>query len=212
MEELIMNLEQVKALNITGLSDADAKKIADASGDELKTYIPKSRFDEVNTAKKSLEEDNKKKDKQIEDIKKSAGDNEELTKQIETLQTENKEAQKKYEADLKDLKISNAIELALGDNAQDAEIVAGLFDKSKLILGDDGKVSGLEEQLKGIKENKPFLFKEDKPADNPKPQPKPGFQIGNPNPNPTPEPGQRLTMKDAIAAKLQSQMGQQNNQ
>ena len=54
-----MNLEQVKALNITGLSDEDAKKIADASSEELKTYIPKSRFDEVNNAKKQLEEESK---------------------------------------------------------------------------------------------------------------------------------------------------------
>lgn len=204
-----MNLEQVKALGITNLSDDDAKKIADASAEELKTFIPKTRFDEVNTAKKKLEEDNKKKDKQIEDIKKNAGDNEELKAQIETLQTENKEAQKKYEADLKDLKISNAIKLAITDSAQDADLVAGLIDKTKLILGEDGKVTGLDEQVKTLKKDKAFLFKEDKPpVDDPKPTP--GFKFGNPTPNPGGNEGQqRMSMKDAIAARLQSQMGQQ---
>lgn len=68
----------------------------------------------------------------------------------------------KNEADMKELKLSTAIKLALGESAQDADLVAGLFDKSKLILSDDGKITGLDEQLKSIKESKPFLFKEAK--------------------------------------------------
>ena len=62
-----------------------------------------------------------------------------------------------------------------------------------------------KEQLKDLQENKAFLFK---PVENTDPKPQPGFKFGNPNPNPTPEPGQRPSMKDAIAARLQSQMGQ----
>lgn len=201
-----MNLQQVKALGITSLSDEDAKKVADASAEELKTYIPKTKFDEVNSSKKELEKQVKERDTQLEEAKKNTGDNEELKRQLEEAQNTNKENQKKYEADLKEMQISNAIKLAIADKAQDVDLVSSLFDKSKLILGDDGKVTGLDEQLKTLQESKTFLFKPVEENTDSKPQS--GFKFGNTNPNPTPEPGQRATMHDAIAARLQGQLGQ----
>lgn len=201
-----MNLEQVKALGITNLSDEDAKKIADASGEELKGYIPKTRFDEVNEAKKTVEGQVKTLTKDLEAAKSNVGDNEELKNQLEAAIQKQKDDAKKFDEKFKEMQISNAIKLAVSDKAQDADLVAGLFDKSKLILGDDGKVTGLDEQLKTLQESKAFLFKPVEENTDPKPQP--GFKFGNPNPNPTPEPGQRASMKDAIAARLQAQMGQ----
>ncbi|WP_244832962.1 phage scaffolding protein [Clostridium sp. BJN0001] len=202
-----MNLEQVKALSITGLSDEDAKKIADASGKELETYIPKTRFDEVNEAKKTAEGQIKTLTKDLQIAKDNAGDNEELKTQLDNAIQKQKDDAKAFDEQLKDLKISNAIKLAVADTAQDANLVAGLIDKTKLILGEDGKVTGLDEQVKGLKKDKAFLFKEDKsPVDDSKPNP--GFHFGNPNPNPTP-PDQRMSMHDAIATKLQGQLSKQ---
>ena len=195
-----MNKQQFLDL---GLTEEQAIKAEAESKKELEGFIPKTRFDEVNTAKKALEEDNKKKDKQIEDIKKNAGDNEELKKQIETLQSENKAAKEKYEAELKDTKISNAIKLALAEKTHDAELVAGLFDKSKLILTDDGKIAGLDEQLTTLKKDKAYLFKEDKPTE---PTPNPGFKFGaGGNPNPAPQGGDAISIKGAL-----TQLFQQN--
>lgn len=145
-----------------GISEEQAAKAAEASKKELESYVPKTDYDAANQAKVQLEKDIKDRDKQLEDLKKNSGDNAELLKQIETLQVENKAAMEKNEADMKELKLSTAIKLALGESAQDSELVAGLFDKSKLILSDDGKITGLDEQLKSIKESKPFLFKETK--------------------------------------------------
>ena len=75
-------------------------------------FIPKSRFDEVNEAKKTLEEDVKARDKQLEELKKSNEDNETLQGQIKKLQDSNKAEKERYESELKSLKIANAFSLS----------------------------------------------------------------------------------------------------
>lgn len=183
-----------------GLSDDLATKAEEASKKELETYIPKTRFDEVNEAKKKAENEVKERDTQLETVKKSAGDNEELKKQIQTLQEENKTAREKSEAELKELKLTNAIKLSIAGKAQDEDIVAGLFDRTKLILGDDGKVTGLDEQLKTIQTEKAFLFKGDQTP------PKPGFVPVGGNPPAAGNGGQgNISLKDALAAKFSQQ-------
>lgn len=195
-----MKTEFLKGL---GLTDDQIKSVMAENGKDINEV--KAKLDDSNTAKTQLEADLKERDAQLENLKKSVGDNEELKKQIETLQTENKTTKEKYEADLKDLQITNAIKLAIAEKAQDVDLVAGLFDKSKMILGDDGKVTGLDEQLKGIKESKSFLFKAEEDINLNNQQNKPGFIFGGvPNP---PKDGERMSMKEAIAAKL----GVQNN-
>ncbi|MBY9078297.1 phage scaffolding protein [Paenibacillus sp. HN-1] len=157
-----MNKEQFVAL---GLTDDLATKAAAASTDELKSFVPKARFDEVNDAKKQAEQDRDKVSGQLEELKKSAGDNEALKKQIETLQGENKTTKEQYDAKVKDLQLTTAIKLALSGQAHDPDIVAGLLDKSKIELDDSGSVKGgLDDQVKALRDSKGFLFapKEDK--------------------------------------------------
>lgn len=122
-------------------------------------YVPKSRFNEINVEKKNLETAVADRDKQLKALKDSEGDVQALKDQITKLQADNKANALKAAEDLKALKLSTAVQLAIGDSAQDAELVANLIDKSKLILADDGKVTGLDEQLKDLKANKAFLFK-----------------------------------------------------
>lgn len=187
-----------------GLTEEQATKAEAESKKELEGYVERSKFDEVSSSKKELEKTVKERDTQLNDLKSKTGDNENLKKQIEDLQADNKKKDEEYKSQLKDLQISNAIKLAISDKAQDADLVASLFDKSKLILGDDGKVTGLDEQLKGLKESKAFLFKpeETKPNNDPTP----GFKIGvNGNQIPA-DPGKAISMKDAIQAQLQAQL------
>lgn len=151
IEELIQKL---------GIADDKREEASKTLHDYLDgNYVTKSRFNEVNEEKKTLKTTVAERDKQLETLKNSKGDTEALKAQIKQLQTENNQAKEKYEDQMKNLKLTTAIQLAIGDSAQDVGIVSGLFDRDKLILGEDGKVTGLDEQLKALKESKPFLFK-----------------------------------------------------
>ncbi|MGO4345530.1 phage scaffolding protein [Paenibacillus sp. MCAF9] len=193
-----MNKEQFIAL---GLTEDLADKAAAASGDELKGFVPKARFDEVNTSKKTAEDSLKERDKQLDELSKTAGASEELKAQITKLQGENTAAKEKYEADLKELTLTNAIKTGLAGQVHDEALAAGLIDKTKLVIDGD-KIVGLEEQIKGLKESKGFLFKTEDPNPNPNPKP-PGFVVGGGG-NPTP-PATTTSLKDAIAARIQAQ-------
>lgn len=122
-------------------------------------YVTKSRFNEVNEEKNTLKSSLADRDKQLETLKKSTGDTDALKQQIKDLQDKNKADAEAAETKMKDLRMNTAIRLAIGNNAQDTDIVAGLIDKNKLILGEDGKVTGLDEQVKALQASKPFLFK-----------------------------------------------------
>lgn len=158
-----------------GISEELAVKAEQESKKELEGYAPKTDLEAANTTKAQLEKDIKTRDKQLEELKKASGSNEELQKQITDLQAENKSAKEKYEADMKELKLNTAIKLAIGDAAHDVDLVAGLVDKGRLLLAEDGKITGLDEQVKALKEGKAFLFKESVPDSKPGGS-KPGYK------------------------------------
>lgn len=144
-----------------GIEDEElAKKCEAAVADLLKGYIPKARFDEVNTAKNSAEALIKERDKQLEDLKKSTGDAEELKKQIETLQADNKAKDEAHQAEIKQLKIDNAVEAALvGAKAKNNVAVKALLkDLDKAELLEDGTIKGLAEQLIALQKSDSYLF------------------------------------------------------
>ena len=141
-----------------GLTEEQATKAAEASAEELKGFIPKSRFDEVNEVKKRLEEDLKKRDQQLEELKKL--NPEKLQEEINRLQEENKQAQKQYEEELNKIKLENAIEKALITvKARNVKAVKALLDLEKIEL-DGESVKGLDDQIKKLIEGEDtkFLF------------------------------------------------------
>ena len=189
-----------------GIAEDIAEKAAKASAEELKAFIPKSRFDEVNAAKGNFETSYNDVKKQLEALQGSEGDVEALKQQITQLQTDMKAKDSDHENEIKALKMANAIMAELGDTTNDPELVAGLLDQSKLILGDDGKVTGLAEQIKGLKESKAFLFKPEKQEQ----KNQTGFQVGSVQSNSgtgVGTEGGNVDLKSAIAAKLNNQNG-----
>ena len=78
------------------------------------------------------------------------------------------------DAEIAQLKLTNAIEAALmSAGAKNVKAARSLLDDSKLKLGDDGKVSGLEDQINAIKKSDSYMFADKAPAPKLK-----GFQPG----------------------------------
>ncbi len=98
-----------------GLSEEQAKAVMDIYTEEMKGYIPKSRFDEVNTAKADLEKQVSDRDKQLQTLKAEAKDSEDLQTKITELENANKKTKKDYEDRIRDMKLTSAIKDQLTD-------------------------------------------------------------------------------------------------
>ncbi|MDD2401688.1 MAG: phage scaffolding protein [Clostridia bacterium] len=142
---------------VEGLTEDQINSIIAVSTEELKGFIPKARFDEINDTKKELDQQIKDRDKQLKDLQDKAKGNEELERTIATLQETNKTAKETYDAKLKDMTINSAIQAKLTDTKY-PDLLVTKFDKSKIVVSVDGAVSGIDEQLITIKETYKDLF------------------------------------------------------
>ena len=143
-----------------GVDEELAAKLETASQEELKGFIPKARFDEVNNEKKKLELDVRDSDSQLETLKNSTGDVEGLKKQIETLQADNKKKDEEHAAEVRQLKIDAAVDAALSAaKAKNATAVKALLkDMDKAELQEDGTIKGLAEQIAALQKSDDYLF------------------------------------------------------
>ena len=145
-----------------GLEKEVINQIMDENGKDINKA--KGDFEDLKSQLATATETIKERDKQIEKLKEVDG--EKLKEERTKLQKLNKEAEKKYLDDLKELKLNNAIKLAIHDKVFNEDMAAGLFDKSKLILNDDGSVIGIDEQYENIKKDNAFLFKTNEVKNN----------------------------------------------
>lgn len=151
-----MKKEEFVAL---GISEELAAKAENASMEELKGYVEKSKHDEVAGENRTLKAQVSDRDKQLETLKASAGDNEELKKQIETMKQQNAEQEKAHKAELAQIKLDNAMENALAAaGAKNTKAVRALLDISRVKLGEDGKLTGWDDQLAAVKKSDAYLF------------------------------------------------------
>ena len=140
--------------------------IADINKELPKHFIPKDKYNEAAEAKKKLESDIQERDKQLEELKKAAGSNEELKKQIETLQADNKKTSEEWETKLAQMQKDFALERALTTaKAKNPKAVKALLDMEQIKL-DGEQLLGLEDQLKSIRESDPYLFDNGKDPEN----------------------------------------------
>lgn len=167
----------------------------------------KAKVTEFQTQAETLEQQLKDRDKDLKELQKNAGDNEELKKQFEELQGKYKEDTKNLNEALAASKKTAAIDLALtGFKVDDkeykpknADIIKQQLKLDSIELADDGSIKGLDEQLKSLAtgEGTSFLFDT---AEAEKQPPTPTFTF---NGNPTPQqskPGESVV--DSVAARL----------
>lgn len=167
-----------KFLEDLGITDKDT---IDKILDENSTDIGKAKG-ELETVQTQLAESKKEvetltsqvseRDKQLEDLKKSTGDVEELTKKIETLQEENKANSEAHAAEIKQMKVDAAIDVALSNaKAKNNKAVKALLnDLDKLEINEDGSIKGdsLKNQIDALVkgDDTKFLFNSEKKKTN----------------------------------------------
>lgn len=95
----------------------------------------------------------------IKALKKDNGDNETLQTTIKTHEATIDQLKADHVKELKGIKIDSAITKLLSENsARYPELLAGKFDREKLVVNDDGTVMGLSEQFKSVKETYADMF------------------------------------------------------
>lgn len=143
-----MNKQKLISLGVS-------EDIADKVMSELEgNFIPRTRFNEVNELKKSYAEQLKERDTQLEELKKAVGDSDKLKQQIEALQKDNKDKENAFNAEIKKMKIDNAIDKALSEaKAKNIKAVKALLDLNNAELLEDGTIKGLSEN-----QDTAFLF------------------------------------------------------
>lgn len=149
-------LDWLKTILGENYSDEIDKQVSKKIGSE---FVPRSEFNSANSEKKTLQEQVSERDKQLETLKGGAADSDALKKQISELQKQNKDAQGKYDAEMKEFKRQAAVNGKLtAAGAVNGKAVKALFDMSKISIDDNGNVLGFDDQLDAIKKANPWAF------------------------------------------------------
>ena len=121
-------------------------------------FIPKSRFDQVNQAKKELEVQLKERDTQLADLSKNNKDNESLLNQIKDLQALNKQTTTDYENKINQIQFDYALDGALTNaKSKNNKALKALLDMNS-IKYQEGKLEGLQEQIEALQKDASYLF------------------------------------------------------
>lgn len=156
-----------KQLEDLGLTKEQADSVMKINGDDIENAkgTAATEIKNLQTEVDGLKTQVGDRDKQLETLKASAGDNANLKKQIEDLQTENATAKANHESELNQLKIDFAVEKALtGAKAKNIKAVKALLELNDAKLDKDGNVKGLAEQIEKLTsgDDTKFLFEAQK--------------------------------------------------
>jgi hypothetical protein len=156
-----------KQLEDLGLTKEQADSVMKINGDDIENAkgTASTEIKNLQTEVEGLKTQVGDRDKQLETLKASAGDNADLKKKIEDLQTENATAKATHESELNQLKIDFAVEKALtGAKAKNIKAVKALLELNDAKLDKDGNVKGLAEQIEKLTsgDDTKFLFEAQK--------------------------------------------------
>lgn len=156
-----------KQLEDLGLTKEQVDSVMKINGDDIENAkgTAATEIKNLQTEVDGLKTQVGDRDKQLETLKASAGDNADLKKQIEDLQTENATAKANHESELNQLKIDFAVEKALTSaKAKNIKAVKALLELDDAKLDKDGNVKGLAEQIEKLTsgDDTKFLFEAQK--------------------------------------------------
>jgi len=151
-----MTKEQLQALNLT------EEQINAIIEDYGKNYVSKAQFNEKNDAYKQAKQEIENLTNDISTLSEANKANEALQSQIKELQDAATQREADYNESIKNMKIDTAITKALSKSgAMNETILTGLLDRTKIAIGEDNTITGIQEQIVALKESDPYLFKQD---------------------------------------------------
>ena len=156
-------------LSDAGIEDKDTiERIMAAYGSAIK-----DAKSELQAENDSLKTQLEQRDQAIQDLQAKEGASEEAKQQLADLQAQFETYKTDSEANLAQVKKTNAVALALKDvGAHNSEDLMRFIDLDKIELAEDGKPK-LEETIQGLKETSPYLFVEQQQQ-----EPQPKFSVG----------------------------------
>lgn len=186
-----------------GLSTELADKVLERFKTETLGLIPKEELEVSEQAKNALEKQVKEYAKNIETLKKSVGDTDALNEKINQLQEQNKKATADYEKSIKDMQINYAIDNALkAAKAKNSKAVKPFLNLDDISV-EDGKVKGLDKQIKKLVEGEDTKFLFSTPPQPTAGKPNAGIQSGDiTNNNDTSQQGTSAKTGLSIGARM----------
>lgn len=170
-----MKREELKELGLTDEQIGSIMALHGVTVNELN-----SRVSTAEQQATQYQEQLEKNQNELNDFKANAKGNEDLTKQLEDLQSRFDEIKTSSEQQIADLKKSSAVDIALTQaGAKNIKAAKALLDSESLELTDEG-LKGLNEQLAALKESDGYLFGSNEPVP-PNPEGKKATFWGNPS-------------------------------
>lgn len=152
-----------ESLMAMGLTEEQATKVMEGLNG---SFVTKTRFNEVNEELKTAKATITERDGQLNALKTSGANAAALQAQITQLQADNAAKDQEHAAEIKKIKIENAVEKALTDAkainpATVKPLLAAFLEKAD--LDDDGTIRGLADEIGKLAkaEGTSFLFKAD---------------------------------------------------
>jgi hypothetical protein len=155
--------ELVRAINAYNGDEKNKEKLIKMVNLTDGGYVSKDKYTNLETDLSGKTTELTKANNLIEELKKSAGKDEETQQKITAYETEIADL-KKENADLKkenaELKTENALKFALvAAGAVDVDyLVFKAKEKGEIKLGDDGKIKGEDDLITGLKTQHPAMF------------------------------------------------------
>ena len=135
-----------------------ALKDKDVAIDLQENFIPKTRFDEINTQAKDHKARADKFEKDLADATKNAKSQEELNAKIAELTASNEKTKSEYETRIalreRDYMLQDSLK---SSKAKNPKAALALLDLEKVVIK-DGKLDGLDSQIEALKKSDPYLF------------------------------------------------------